>query len=140
MVPDDFKVPTTKELRKILQRLTTDMLHRQVADVFAKARRGRFKLVAGGRRRDRTCHCACFVRSCRQCLPRRAASGSKSPNYKKPAYRANRGQLGDGRGTNTLITSRGQVKTESNLDPIRVFGNTIKVFIPAAGAATLKRS
>ena len=140
MVPDDFKVPTPKELRKILKRLTTDVLHRQVADVFAKARRGRFKLVAGGRPRHRTLAIVpiLFVLVGNVFPEERLLK--KVPQLQETAYRPNCGQLGDGRGTITLITSRGQVKAESNLDPIRVFGNTIKVFIPAAGAATLKRS
>jgi hypothetical protein len=51
----------------------------------------------------------------------------KVPQLQDTARRANRGQLGSGIGTVTLITSRGQVKAESGLDPIRVFGSTIKV-------------
>jgi hypothetical protein len=51
----------------------------------------------------------------------------KVPQLQDTARRANRGQLGSGIGTVTLITSRGQVKAQSNLDPIQVFGPTIKV-------------
>lgn len=51
----------------------------------------------------------------------------KVPQLQDTARRANGGQLGSGIGTVTLITSRSQVKTESGLDPIRVFGSTIKV-------------
>ena len=73
-------------------------------------------------------HCACAVSSiCKPSLRGRAAAGEKSLTLQDTARRANRGQLGSGTGTVTLITSRGQVKTESGLDPIRVFGSTIKV-------------
>ena len=51
----------------------------------------------------------------------------KVPQLQDTARRSNRGQLGSGIGTVTLITSKGQVKTESGLDPIHVFGSTIKV-------------
>jgi hypothetical protein len=49
------------------------------------------------------------------------------PQLQETARLANGGALGCGVGTVTLITSRGQIKAQSSLDPIRVFGGTIRV-------------
>ena len=52
---------------------------------------------------------------------------AKVPQLQETARRANRGELGSGIGTLMLITSEGRVKSQSGLDPIRVFGSTIRV-------------
>lgn len=51
----------------------------------------------------------------------------KVPKLQETARRANTGALGCGVGVLTLITSKGQIKSPSNLDPIHVFGGTIRV-------------
>ena len=49
------------------------------------------------------------------------------PQLQETARRANGGELGCGLGLFTLITSRGEVKASGILDPIQVFGRTIRV-------------
>jgi hypothetical protein len=49
------------------------------------------------------------------------------PQLQETARRANGGELGCGVGFFTLITSRGEVKASGGLDPVQVFGRTIKV-------------
>jgi hypothetical protein len=51
----------------------------------------------------------------------------KVPKLQETARRGNTGVLGCGVGAVTLITSKGQIKSSSNLDPIHVFGGTIRV-------------
>lgn len=48
------------------------------------------------------------------------------PELQQIASKAGRGQLGCGAGTVILITSRGPVTADCGLDPIHVFGTTIK--------------
>jgi hypothetical protein len=52
---------------------------------------------------------------------------SKVPQLQQIAKRANAGVLGDGTGTLTLLTSRGRLTVKAGLDPIHVFGNTVRV-------------
>jgi hypothetical protein len=49
------------------------------------------------------------------------------PQLQETARRANRGELGHTIGTVTMITSRGLVEVEAGWDPVRVFGQTIKI-------------
>jgi hypothetical protein len=51
----------------------------------------------------------------------------KVPQLQETARRANRGEFGHTIGTVTIMTSRGQVKVEAGWDPVRVFGQPIKV-------------
>lgn len=48
------------------------------------------------------------------------------PQLQATAYKANRGALGCGIGTLRLVTSRGEVTAQTGLDPIHVFGKTVK--------------
>jgi len=49
------------------------------------------------------------------------------PELQETARQANAGSLGCGGGTITLMTSRGEVKAKSGLDPVHVFGPKIDV-------------
>lgn len=51
----------------------------------------------------------------------------KVPRLQETARRANAGALGCGFGKLTLITSTGRIDTFTGLDPIQVFGRTIRV-------------
>jgi hypothetical protein len=51
----------------------------------------------------------------------------KVPQLQEVARQATGGAKGCGRGTFTLITSTGEIKVSSSLDPIHVFGKTIRV-------------
>ena len=49
------------------------------------------------------------------------------PELQETARLSNGGAKGCGKGTVTLLTSRGEIKAASNLDPIHVFGNKIVI-------------
>jgi len=49
------------------------------------------------------------------------------PELQENARLSNGGAKGCGRGTITLLTSRGEIKAASNLDPFHVFGNKIVI-------------
>jgi len=51
----------------------------------------------------------------------------KVPQLQEVARQATGGAKGCGKGTFTLITSNGEIKASSSLDPIHVFGKTIRV-------------
>jgi hypothetical protein len=56
MMPDDFKIPTPKEVREIWQRLTPEqreLIEEEIAEAIAKFRRSQFKLARGGRRENK---------------------------------------------------------------------------------------
>jgi mRNA-degrading endonuclease RelE of RelBE toxin-antitoxin system len=56
MIPDDFKIPTPKEVREIWQRLTPDqreLIEEEIAEAIARFRRSQFKLVRGGRHKSK---------------------------------------------------------------------------------------
>jgi hypothetical protein len=56
MIPDDFKIPTLKEVREIWQRLTPEqrqMIEEEISEAIARFRRSQFKLVRGGRRENK---------------------------------------------------------------------------------------
>lgn len=52
---------------------------------------------------------------------------SRVPKLQENARLSNGGAKGCGRGTITLLTSRGEIKAASNLDPIHVFGKKIVI-------------
>lgn len=52
---------------------------------------------------------------------------SRVPELQKTAQRAGGGAMGCGSGTVTLVTSRGEIKLETGLDPIHVFGGRIVI-------------
>ena len=51
----------------------------------------------------------------------------KVPQLQETARRANRGELGHTIGTVSMITSRGVVEVQAGWDPVRVFGQPIKI-------------
>ena len=51
----------------------------------------------------------------------------KVPQLQEVARQATGGAKGCGKGTFTLITSNGEIRASSSLDPIHVFGKTIRV-------------
>src|SRR3712207_1462952 len=52
---------------------------------------------------------------------------NRVPELQEIARLSNGGAKGCGRGTITLLTSRGEIKVAINLDPIHVFGNKIVI-------------
>ena len=52
---------------------------------------------------------------------------SRVPELQKTAQRAMGGAMGCGAGTVTLVTSRGEIKLKTGLDPIHVFGDRILI-------------